>query len=229
VETWEHVAPSTHQEEMPDASGRSHPNLLSCIKKYCQKEQLEKSEMWFCNRCQAHVRAWKHIHLFRTPPILIIQLKRFHYSSSTHHRYKIDAWVEFPLEGLDLTEFVLNRNEEEEAIYDCYAVSNHYGGLGGGHYTAFALDKDGHWCHFDDSVVTEVDDAAVVSKAAYVLYYRRREQKKITNASEERLTHDSEFKYSLSPVSITTDASSSGSLDEILDAPYQNESNDFAV
>lgn len=225
VEAWEHVAPSTHQEEMPDASGR---DLLSCIKKYCQKEQLEKSEMWFCNRCQAHVRAWKHIHLFRTPPILIIQLKRFHYSSSTHHRDKIDAWVDFPLEGLDLTEFVLNRNEEEEAIYDCYAVSNHYGGLGGGHYTAFALDKDGRWCHFDDSVVTEVDDAAVVSKAAYVLYYRRREQKKIKNASEERLTLDSGLKYSLSPVSITT-ASSSGSLDEILDAPYRNESNDFAV
>jgi len=114
-------------------------------------------------------------------------------------------------------------------LYDCYAVSNDYKRLGGGHSRRLDWNKDGNLCHFDGSVVKEVDDAAAVSKAAYVLYYRRREQKKITNASEERLTHDSEFKYSLSPVSITTDASSSGSLDEILDAPYQNESNDFAV
>ena len=58
-------------------------------------------------------------------------------------------------------------------------MSNDYWELGGGHNTAFGLDKDGNWCHFDDSVVKEVDDAAAVSKAAYVLYYRRREQKQL--------------------------------------------------
>ena len=29
-----------------------------------------------------------------------------------------------------------------QPIYDLYAISNHYGGLGGGHYTAFAKNGD---------------------------------------------------------------------------------------
>lgn len=32
----------------------------------------------------------------------------------------------------------------EEPIYELYAVSNHYGGLGGGHYTAYAKNN-GKW------------------------------------------------------------------------------------
>lgn len=230
IKKWNYVAPCTSRDNTHDVACRNRTNLLMCIEKYCQKEQLEDSEMWFCNRCKAHVRAWKHIHLYRTPPVLIIHLKRFHYSSSTHHRDKIDVLVDFPLKGLDLTEFVLHREGEEKVIYDCFAVSNHYGGLGGGHYTAYALNH-GQWFHFDDSVVSHVDDSEVVSKAAYVLYYRRREQNTSLIASDARFALTSDFSnYSFSPVSITTaDASSRGSLDEILDASYQNESSAFAT
>merc|ERR1712032_448458 len=61
------------------------------------------------------------------------------------------------------------------SIYDCYAVSNHSGGLGGGHYTAYAKNS-GSWCYFNDSSVTEnVDEKDMVSSAAYVLYYKRRD------------------------------------------------------
>ena len=52
--------------------------------------------------------------------------------------------------------------------------SNHYGGLGGGHYTAYCLNDDGEWCYFDDSrVTTDIDPKEVVTDAAYVVYYRR--------------------------------------------------------
>jgi hypothetical protein len=151
-------------------------NVSDCIDKYCQMEQLDESEMWYCSRCKEHVRAWKQFHLYRSPPILIVHLKRFQYHSTTHRRDKIDTFIDFPLTGLDLTNEFTNWTEEEKPVYDCYAVSNHYGGLGGGHYTAYALSDEGEWCHFDDSrVTTGVDPKEVVSGAAYVLYYRRRD------------------------------------------------------
>jgi ubiquitin carboxyl-terminal hydrolase 4/11/15 len=139
-------------------------------------EQLEETEMWYCNRCKEHVRAWKQFHLYRAPPILIIHLKRFQYSATTHRRDKINIFIDFPLEGLDLSEHVMHWTDAEKPVYDCYAVSNHFGGLGGGHYTAYALNDDGVWCHYDDSrVTTHVDPKEVVSSSAYVLYYRRKD------------------------------------------------------
>ena len=151
-------------------------SVADCIDKYCQMEQLEETEMWYCNRCKKHVRAWKQFHIYRSPPILIVHLKRFHYSPSTHRRDKISAMIDFPLEGLDLTDVVSHWGEGEKPIYDCYAVSNHYGGLGGGHYTAYILSDDGTWVYYDDNRVTlNVDASEVRSEAAYVLYYRRRD------------------------------------------------------
>merc|ERR1712176_1704483 len=162
-------------ETLPVKENKKQLNVVDCIEKYCQEEQLEESDMWYCNRCKSHVRAWKQFHLYSSPPILIIHLKRFHYSSSTHRREKIDAFIDFPLTGLDLTPYFNISSPGQEPIYDCYAVSNHYGGLGGGHYTAYAKNNS-QWCHFDDSKVSEgIHESDVVSTAAYVLYYRRRD------------------------------------------------------
>jgi ubiquitin carboxyl-terminal hydrolase 4/11/15 len=48
---------------------------------------------------------------------------------------KIDAFVDAPLRDLDLSGVVkgLSKKEDDSLIYDLYAISNHYGGLGGGH------------------------------------------------------------------------------------------------
>lgn len=80
--------------------------------------------------------------------------------------------ITFPVEGLDLSKFVLTG---DQSIYDLYAVSNHYGGLKGGHYTAFARNPVvGKWHQFDDSKVQEIIANDTVTKAAYVLFYKRR-------------------------------------------------------
>ncbi len=58
-------------------------------------------------------------------------------------------------------------------------TQNHYGGMGGGHYTAMAYHSElGQWYHYDDDSVqpiTEDVTSAVVSPAAYILFYKRRE------------------------------------------------------
>lgn len=63
----------------------------------------------------------------------------------------------------------------EHPIYDLYAVSNHYGGLGGGHYTAYAKNG-GSWFDFNDSSVREVSKESIQGSSAYILFYSRRDQ-----------------------------------------------------
>ncbi|CAO1637111.1 unnamed protein product [Parajaminaea phylloscopi] len=72
-------------------------------------------------------------------------------------------------------------------IYDLFAVDNHFGGLGGGHYTACARNhEDGRWYYFDDSHVRPIpDESEVKGKAAYVLFYRRRTARAIGGKSRE--------------------------------------------
>lgn len=194
-----------------DGDGKNSTiSVLDCIREYCQMEQLEDSEMWYCNKCKEHVCAWKQFHLYRTPPILIIHLKRFHYSPLTHRRDKIDLLVDFPLRGLDLTNEVMNSEDGKEPIYDCYAVSNHFGGLGGGHYTAYALNDEGEWCNFDDSRVTKnIDESEVISSAAYVLYYRRRDVKMDDEVWVDRPMPPS----SLVPSTVSSITSTRGGMD----------------
>jgi len=98
---------------------------------------------------------------------------------------KLDSQVDFPLEGLDLSKHVISTKgalnpSGGSMIYDCYAVSNHYGNMGFGHYTAYARNpRTDKWYEFDDSRVTPVNpsqlQSTVASSAAYNLFYRRRD------------------------------------------------------
>ena len=77
-----------------------------------------------------------------------------------------------------MSEYVLDSNGER-FVYDLYAVSNHFGSLNGGHYTAYAQNPiDKKWYEFDDSDVSKIDGSSAVTKAAYVLFYRRRKTSK---------------------------------------------------
>lgn len=57
--------------------------------------------------------------------------------------------------------------------YELYAISNHFGGLGGGHYTAYAKNQ-GEWYEFDDSRVGSSRKKEIVSSSAYILFYERK-------------------------------------------------------
>ncbi|ETI47255.1 hypothetical protein L915_08326 [Phytophthora nicotianae] len=70
-------------------------------------------------------------------------------------------------------------------LYDLYAVVNHVGALGGGHYFAYVLsDHDGKWKCFNDHQCKDIDEKEVVSSMAYILFYRRRDT---ANVSIEQL------------------------------------------
>lgn len=83
------------------------------------------------------------------------------------------------LQGLDLSGCA-RCSKDEVLLYDCFAVSNHFGSASGGHYTAFCTQPQPvtsdtrAWHLFDDSQVRPATEDEVVSNAAYVLFYRRR-------------------------------------------------------
>ncbi|KAK3768270.1 hypothetical protein RRG08_031063 [Elysia crispata] len=151
--------------------------LDDCLKLFMKEEQLSEQDPWYCPDCKQHKQATKKFDLWSLPDILIIHLKRFHYNH--HHRDKIDALVEFPTQGLDLRKYIINEECTVKNEYDLIAVTNHYGGLGGGHYTAYAKNKDDNsWYYFDDSSVSSSSSENTVTNAAYVLVYQRKQQVK---------------------------------------------------
>ena len=70
---------------------------------------------------------------------------------------KINSQVGFPIKDFDISDFVLSKKKDDPAIlYDLFAISNHYGSLGGGHYTAYGYNHNyNSWYDFDDSSVSE--------------------------------------------------------------------------
>ncbi|XP_048012802.1 ubiquitin carboxyl-terminal hydrolase 15-like isoform X1 [Megalobrama amblycephala] len=157
---------------------KSFYKLKDCIELFTTKEKLGADDPWYCPNCKQHQQATKKLDLWCLPPVLVVHLKRFSYSR--YMRDKLDSLVDFPLRDLDMSEFLINPNAGP-CRYDLIAVSNHYGGMGGGHYTAYAQNKEDHkWYNFDDSSVSPTGEEQIVSKAAYVLFYQRQDTVKGT-------------------------------------------------
>lgn len=151
-------------------------SLYECLEQFSKPEVLGEHDLWYCPNCKDHKQATKTIEIWSTGDILTIHLKRFH--SARAFSDKIDVIVDFPLEGLDMSKFISKPQNMDESneLYDLIAVDNHYGGLGGGHYTACVKNfRDNKWHYFNDSHVSEMKDPLeVVNSRAYLLFYKRR-------------------------------------------------------
>lgn len=234
-----------------DASVQQHQkqdnqplNLTHCMEIFTAKETIPEA---YCGHCKTLRPATKKMDLWRLPPLLVIQLKRFCFTQVS--RRKLHHLVDFPLRGLQFGDFVARKREprgrlsgleywlflggklkvdtkirkeeptpssgnhnqtkggsprrvlssaldapaaataavrgDDGFLYDLYAVVNHVGALGGGHYFAYVLsDHDGRWKCFNDHQCKDIDEKEVVSSMAYILFYRRRD---VANASIEQL------------------------------------------
>ncbi|KAM9185927.1 ubiquitin carboxyl-terminal hydrolase 4 isoform 2-T2 [Dugong dugon] len=177
----------------PQKKKKTSVALRDCIELFTTMETLGEHDPWYCPNCKKHQQATKKFDLWSLPKILVVHLKRFSYNR--YWRDKLDTVVEFPVRALNMSEFVCDLSARPY-VYDLIAVSNHYGAMGVGHYTAYAKNKlNGKWYYFDDSNVSLASEDQIVTKAAYVLFYQRR---------------DDEFSKTLSP--ITLPGSSDGGM-----------------
>lgn len=162
---------------------KSTISLYDCLDNFNQPEVLGDQDLWYCPRCKDHKQATKTIKIWSTGDILTIHLKRFQVARSFSD--KIDITIDFPIEGLDMSEYIGDDNQE--VIYDLIGVDNHFGGLGGGHYTSSVYNfKDGNWYYFNDSHVSKIEDPNdMINGSAYLLFYRKRSD----NVGSERLNN----------------------------------------
>ncbi|KAF5336704.1 hypothetical protein D9758_015091 [Tetrapyrgos nigripes] len=214
----EHFEEFIHPEykEATKSDGEKKPRGISlhdCLAEFTKEEKLGEDDLWYCPRCKKHQQATKRFDLWKVPDVLVVHLKRF--SNSRMLRDKIDVFVDFPTENLDLGDMVgerrvlnelvkdgrlkevigqeaegveeeLLQRSQEPLVYDLFAVDEHIGGLGGGHYRAYALNHmDGSWYHFDDSYVTPAKASESVNQNAYLLFYRRRSSNPLGGKSHE--------------------------------------------
>jgi hypothetical protein len=121
------------KNEDEDLKSEKGIDINQCLKLFTEEEQLGTGEEWYCTRCKEFKMGFKQMQMWRLPPVLLLHLKRFHYTR--YFRDKMCDLVHFPLKNLNLGPYVLGPGSGS-AKYDLLSVSNHMGRLGGGHYTA---------------------------------------------------------------------------------------------
>jgi len=145
-------------------------NLYDCFNMFTKQETLEGENAWFNEGTGKKEDIIKKMVFWNFPKILIISLKRF----TPDGQYKINKQIEFPLENLDLSNYVEGYNSSSY-VYDLYGICNHYGGVLGGHYTAFIKNAQNNWIHFNDNSVEKVPDPSkIITPMAYCLFYRKK-------------------------------------------------------
>ncbi|OHT11530.1 Clan CA, family C19, ubiquitin hydrolase-like cysteine peptidase [Tritrichomonas foetus] len=148
---------------------RKKVTLEECFKIFQKDDVLDMNNKWHCPHCDTFVCANKKMDLWKAPEVLIIHLKRFLHTASSH--LKLDINVKYP-SLLDIAPYIIGPKDEEEIKYSLYGVIEHMGSLGGGHYTAHVyhhLKKK--WYSFNDDVVKPARPAAAHNKDGYVLFY----------------------------------------------------------
>ena len=118
-------------------SGGLH--LGVCLTEFCKVNQLDMNDCWRCPRCKEYREGKQNMNLWRLPDLLTFHIKRF--NCSARWREKITTKVNFPLTGLDVSEWCHPESPAsmlgpDNCVYDLIAVVNHYGSMTGGHYVA---------------------------------------------------------------------------------------------
>ena len=143
-------------------------NIYDCFKLYTKVEPLE-TKIEVDEETMKRESAAPQIIFWSLPEILIITLKRF-----ADHRRKNQCLIDFPLENLDLTKYVVGYDKKSYK-YDLYGICNHSGGLMGGHYTSSVKNVNGNWYNFNDAMVSKIDDLSQLkTPKAYCFFYRKK-------------------------------------------------------
>ena len=154
--------------------------LEECLSHTVQQTQLDEDQTYECDKCKKHNRSFRKITLWRAPPVLIINLKRFiaNIVNGNLILSKNSANITIPVK-LDIRPYIsLLPNSTQ---YSLFAVAHHIGNANSGH--CFSCIKspapapEEKWYNIDDSNVIELTNIQIQQhisgSSPYILFYRR--------------------------------------------------------
>lgn len=136
--------------------GQELQNIDESIKEFTAEETLEGDNAY---EAEGHgkQKAKKGIRFLTFPPVLNLQLKRFHFDLEKMDMVKLNSRFEFQ-RRLDLS-----AHAPGAGTYLLHAVVVHSGDVNSGHYYAFIRPTvENHWFKFDDDTVTPCTEYAAV-------------------------------------------------------------------
>eukprot|EP00057_Strongylocentrotus_purpuratus_P023857 XP_011678331.1 PREDICTED: uncharacterized protein LOC583829 [Strongylocentrotus purpuratus] len=160
-------------QSVGDFQGSEPITLRDCFQAFTESETLDEHNPWFCPECKKPQPASKTISVCRFPDTLIVYLKRFvfHQAMST----KLDNKVLFPVEDMDVGEYMGVATPQEDLVYDLQGAVSHFGGVNAGHYTAFVKNPwSGQWQYCNDETVSHQEPLEQDASNVYILFYSRK-------------------------------------------------------
>jgi len=145
-------------------------NLYDCMDHYFGKEILTDSASWKCDKCANTCGNFKEYKLLSSPSILIIVIKRFNFNGVWKKNGEI---VQFPI-ILNIAKYKIG-SEKRDCNYRLFAVANHVGSMGGGHYFAYCCDLENAempWYEFNDERVSRINESSIYTPNSYMLFYQ---------------------------------------------------------
>lgn len=140
-------------------------NIMDCLKHYCTGELMNGDNQWMNDVSGKKENVVRRTRFWSLPDTLIMSIGR-----NDSYGRKHNTLVEAPTEMLDMSRYMCGY-ERETYKYKLYAICNHMGGVGGGHYTANVRVND-LWYEFNDTRVNRITKDPVTT-AAYLFFWRR--------------------------------------------------------
>ena len=145
------MATKVNKEKARRTGKSSGIDLGVCLTEFCKMQKLTMDDNWRCPKCKEFREGQQSMNLWRLPDFLTFHIKRF--NMSARWREKLTTKINFPLTGLDVSEWchkeshAIQVDGDDSHVYDLIGVVNHYGSMTGGHYVACckasACTKDG--------------------------------------------------------------------------------------
>lgn len=150
--------------EIPSQTNQMNLHLYDCLDNYTSVENNIRHSQ---NETDTNTYN-KRIQFWNLPNSFIILIKRY-----DNHLNKKKNIINFPITNLNMSTYCIGYNNNQY-MYDLYAISNHGGEFSGGHYWSYAKNIDGNWYNFNDTQITSIEESDLISSDAYCLFYKKK-------------------------------------------------------